>query len=236
MTSLVDYQLADGIATLTLNDGKANVMSVAMLAAINSALDRADADQAVVLLTGRPGMFSGGFDLGVFKTGEPAAQFQMLEAGARLTERLLAFPQPVVVACSGHAIAMGVFILLSADVRVGLDAGARVQANEVQIGMTLPHFAIEVCRQRLQPAHLVAAAMTAKPYSPQQALEAGFFDALAPADALMATAQSHAQRLRDLHRPSFTATKLRLRQGLLQALHEAVQQDIAGWADRSTKT
>jgi enoyl-CoA hydratase len=93
-TSLV-YSLDDGIATLAMDDGKANVMSVSMLRAIDAALDRAAADKATVVLHGRAGMFSGGFDLAVFKRA-PQEIVEMLTAGAELTARLLAFPYPVV--------------------------------------------------------------------------------------------------------------------------------------------
>ena len=164
MSELVRYAVVDGVATLAMDDGKANVMSEAMLQALDAGFDRAQADGATVLLTGRPGMFSGGFDLAVFKT-DPAALFRMLEAGARLTEKVLSFPYPVVAACSGHAIAMGAFLLLSTDLRIGVDQGARIQINEVKIGLTLPRFAIEVCRQRLSPAHFSRAVLTAEPYS-----------------------------------------------------------------------
>ena len=137
MNDIVSYELQDGIARITLDDGKANVMSVRMLAAISAGLDRAQADQAVVLIAGRAGMFSGGFDLGVFKSSDPQEMLRMLQAGARLTEKLLGFPRPVVALCTGHAVAMGLFLLLSCDHRVGPDQGAKFQANEVQIGMTL---------------------------------------------------------------------------------------------------
>jgi len=234
MEMLVDYKLDGGVATVTMDDGKANVMSVQMLQALNAAFDRAQADQAAVLLTGRPGMFSGGFDLAVFKRG-PEEQFRMLELGALLTERLLSFPLPVVVACTGHAVAMGAFLLLSADVRVGVDEGARIQVNEVQIGLTLPWFAIEVCRQRLSPAHLNIAAATAEPYSPQQAVVAGFLDEIVPAETLARVARDRATRLLTLHAEAFTATRLRLRRTALEALREAIRQDTLDWASRIPK-
>jgi enoyl-CoA hydratase len=120
-----------------MDDGNANVMSVQMLQALNAALDRAQTDKAVVVLTGRQGMFSGGFDLAVFK-GDPDEQLRMLQAGALLTEGLLSFALPVLAACTGHAIAIGAFLALSTDVRIGVDQGARIQVNEVQIGLTLP--------------------------------------------------------------------------------------------------
>jgi enoyl-CoA hydratase len=231
MNTLITYELSDGIATLTMDDGKANVMSLAMLQALNAALDRAQADQAAVLLTGRAGMFSGGFDLAVFKR-TPEEQFRMLEAGALMTQRLLSFPLPLVMACSGHAIAMGAFLLLCADARIGVDQGARIQINEVQIGLTLPRFAIEVSRQRLAPAHFNLAAGTAEPYAPQQAVVAGFLDEIVPADTLAVVARERAGRLLKLHAEAFAATKLRLRHGALEALREAIREDLVDWAAR----
>jgi enoyl-CoA hydratase len=231
MTSPLQYELVDGIATLTLDDGKANVMSVAMLTALHEALARAESEQAMVVIRGRPGMFSGGFDLSVFKRDRKEL-FQMLKLGADLTERLLSFPLPVVAVCTGHAIAMGVFLLLSADVRLGIQADAKVQANEVQIGLTLPHFAIAVCRQRLAPAHFNQAAITAHPYDPPQALAAGFLDELATPEALPAALKRRTDHLRSLNREAFTTTKLRLRAPALAALREAIARDVADWSGR----
>jgi enoyl-CoA hydratase len=229
---MLAYELDAGVATITLDDGKANVMSVAMLQAVNAALDRADAAQAAVLLTGRPGIFSAGFDLAVFKR-EPAEQLQMLELGARLTERLLAYPRPVLAACTGHAIAMGAFLLLSCDVRIGIDdPGVRIQVNEVQVGLTLPRFAIEVCRQRLTPARLNLAALTAESHAPGQALRAGFLDEVVAAPELAAAARDRVARLLKLHAGAYAATKERLRGPGLDALRGAIAQDVADWTAR----
>ena len=231
MPGLVSYELTDGVATLTMDDGKANAMGALMLEALNAALDRAESDGAVVVLSGRPGMFSGGFDLATFKRS-PAEIRQMLEGGARLTQRLLSFPRPVLAACTGHAVAMGAFVLLSADLRIGVDASARIQVNEVQIGMTVPRFALEVCRHRLTPAHMQAAVLTARPHTPQQAVEAGFLDAVVPAQTLAAAAREAAAKLATLHAESFAATKLRLHQRVLASLRDAIRDDMAEWTDR----
>jgi enoyl-CoA hydratase len=150
MTQVVRYDSDGAVSTIAMDDGKANVLSLYMLRELNAALDLAEAERTVVLLTGRAGMFSGGFDLAVFKrSGEE--QIDMLLGGARTALRLLSFPAPVVIACSGHAIAMGAFLALSADVRIGISAGPfQICVKEVEIGLTLPRFAIEVCRQRLR--------------------------------------------------------------------------------------
>ncbi len=230
MDSILDYTLHDGTATLTMNDGKANVMSPRMLDALNAALDRAEADKAIVVLTGRPGMFSGGFDLSVFKAGDPRETLKMLTGGAHLARRLLAHPQPVVAAASGHAIAMGAFLLQCADVRVGLVQGATVQANEVLIGMTLPHFAIEICRQRLAPTHVHLVGATGLAYSGAEAVAAGLLDAVVAPDALSAATQAQVQRLKKADPKAFTATKLRLRAPVLDALTKAIEDDIVDWS------
>src|SRR5215472_76043 len=104
MRALVTYRLEDSIATIAMDDGKVNVMSLPMLTELNAALDRAVADRAVVVLGGREGVLSAGFDLPVLRAGGPAAA-RMLHAGFELAERMLAFPAPVLIACPGHAVA-----------------------------------------------------------------------------------------------------------------------------------
>ncbi len=228
----LSYHLADRVATITMDDGKANAMNPRMLAAINAALDRSQADAAgAVVLAGRPGMFSGGFDLSVFKTS-PADTLLMLEAGARLSDRLLRFPLPLVAACTGHAIAMGLFTLMCCDMRVGVTEGARFQANEVLIGLTLPGFAAEVCRQRLLPSHYQLATLTARPYNPAQALAVGMLDLGVPADQVLATAQQTAAQMLSLNAAAFAASKLVVRQASLTALGMAIATDVSGWQAR----
>ncbi len=234
MNNSLTYSFAKGVATIKLDDGKANAMSVGMLQEIFDALAKAEQDKAVVVIEGRAGMFSGGFDLGAFKR-DPQELFTMLKAGAELTERLLSFPYPVVALCTGHAIAMGAFILLSTDLRIGTMAAAKIQVNEVQIGLTLPHFAIETCRQRLSPAHFNLAAITANPYSQAQALAAGFLDEVVDAQDAADVLEKRLNHLLGLNMPAFAATKLRQRKETLDRLRVAIETDIEDWAARFTK-
>ncbi|HYW03215.1 MAG TPA: crotonase/enoyl-CoA hydratase family protein [Gammaproteobacteria bacterium] len=228
MTDLVQYTLHDGVATITMDDGKANVMGPEMQHQLNDALDRAQADEAVVVLGGREKIFCGGFDLGVFDQG-PDELKRMLEGGARLTQRLLSFPRPVLAACSGHAIAMGAFLLLATDARIGAERDYRIHVNEVAIGMALPRFAVEVSRQRLAPADLHHALVTARPYGPREAAAAGFLDEVVPADRMEAAVHQRAEALAELDPGAFTATKLRLRRPTLEALDTAIREDVSEW-------
>ncbi|HEV7723316.1 MAG TPA: crotonase/enoyl-CoA hydratase family protein [Iamia sp.] len=228
--SRLTYEERGAVAAITLDDGRANALSPAMQDDIGAALDRAAAAGLVVLLTGRPGRFSGGFDLGVMGAAGPDAA-AMVIGGFELARRLLRFPRPVVIACTGHAIAMGAFLLTAADARIGIrDGGHRIQANEVAIGMTLPRSAIEVCRGVLTPAVLRRALDGATPFSHAEAVGAGFLDAVVPEDQLAARAGEEAERMAGLDATAHLGTKLRARAGLLAALDLALEADRADLA------
>ena len=165
MPELVTYRRADLVSTITMDDGKVNVFSIAMLRELHGAFDQAERDGTVVLLSGRPGCFSAGFDLGVFQ-GPPEDALVMLRLGATLAERILSFPSPVAVACTGHAFPAGAFLLMAADTRIGADGPFKLGLNEVRIGLTLPWFAIVLARHRLSPAHFDHAAVTGTMFDP----------------------------------------------------------------------
>jgi enoyl-CoA hydratase len=225
MPDLVRYRLEDGIAWITLDDGKANVLSPAMQSEIFAALARAETDGAVVVLSGRTGIFSGGFDLNVLRAGGADA-LGMLRGGFEMSIRLLSFPRPVVIACTGHAIAMGVFTLLSGDYRIGTAGSFRIQANEVAIGLTMPHPAIEVLRQRLVPAALERALVLAEAFTPESALAAGFFDRIVAADQIENAARETATALGALDRNAHAETKLRARGPVLEAIRAGIVRDF----------
>lgn len=225
MNDPVSYVLDGGIAEIMMDDGKVNALSIPMLEALHTAFDRAERDEATVLLEGREGYFSAGFDLGTF-AGEQTRVLQMLELGARLCERVLCFPRPVVVACSGHAVAAGAFLPLCADVRIGAGGAFRLGLNEVKIGLTVPWFAIEVARQRLHPAHFDRALITAAMYSPPEAIEAGFLDRVVPPGDLKAESLQAAAALRELNSAAHLATKLRVRGRALTALRAAIEREL----------
>ncbi|HKE17527.1 MAG TPA: crotonase/enoyl-CoA hydratase family protein [Kofleriaceae bacterium] len=226
MAGHVAYKLADSIATITMDDGKVNALSGSLLAELGGAFDRALADRAAVVLAGRAGVFSAGFDLRTLRSGGPEA-IAMVRAGFELSARLLSFPRPLVIACSGHAVAMGVFLLLSGDYRVGAAGPHRIAANEVSIGLTMPRAGIEICRQRLAPAHFQRAVLLSEVYAPDSAVAAGFLDRVVPAAELADTARGVAVELARLDANAHAATKLRVREPIVQAIRAAIEADSA---------
>jgi len=224
MSDLISYQFEDGIATLTLCNGKVNAISPDVIAAFNSALDRAEQDKAIVIVTGQPGILSGGYDLKVMTSG-PQNAVDLVAAGSTLARRMLAHPFPIIVACPGHAVAKGAFILLSADYRIGVEGPFSIGLNEVQIGMTMHHVGIELARDRLGKAAFHRSVINGEMFDPQGAVDAGFLDKLVPADQLLASAQAVAQQLKKINMTAHRNTKLKVRKALLDTLAQAIELD-----------
>lgn len=224
MSDLISYDLEDGIATLTLDNGKVNAISPEVIAAFHAALDRAEADGAIVIITGTPGMFSGGYDLKVMMSG-PENAIALVAAGSGLARRMLAHPFPIIVACTGHAVAKGSFILLSADYRVGVDGPFRIGLNEVQIGMTMHHVGIELARDRLRRSYFNRSVINAEMFEPQEAMRAGFLDAVVAPDALMPAARAMAEQMKKLNMTAHANTKVKARRALLETLDWAIEED-----------
>ncbi len=224
MSDLVAYQLDDGVATLTLSNGKVNAISNEVVAAFNAALDQAEQDRAVVIITGQPGILSGGYDLKIM-TSSPQAALDLVAAGSTLARRMLSHPFPVVVACSGHAVAKGAFLLLSGDYRVGVEGPFSIGLNEVQIGMTMHNAGIELARDRLNKSAFDRSVINGEMYDPTGALQAGFLDKVVSPDALSDTARTVALQLKKINMKAHHQTKLKVRKRFLEALDLAIEQD-----------
>lgn len=227
MSELVSITEEENYCLIQMDDGKANALSFDMLAAVNERLDQAADLGKVVLIAGRPGKFSAGFDLAVMGQGGEG-MIRILQEGASLSRRLLDFGTPVVAAVSGHALAMGALLVLSCDYRIGMHGDYKIGLNEVAIGLTLPYFAVELARARLSPAHLTRAAGLAQIYDVVGAVEAGFLDEAVDAEALLPRAKAVAEQLATLDKNAHRDTKARLREPLCAALQTAIDRDFPG--------
>ncbi|UVJ42740.1 crotonase/enoyl-CoA hydratase family protein [Pseudomonas sp. LS1212] len=224
MSELISYHLEDGIATLTLSNGKVNAISPDVIAAFNTALDQAEKDRAVVIITGQPGILSGGYDLKVMTSG-PQHAVNLVTAGSTLARRLLSHPFPVIVACPGHAVAKGAFILLSADYRIGVEGPFSIGLNEVQIGMTMHHAGIELARDRLRRSAFHRSVINGEMFDPISAVDAGFLDKVVKAEELTEAALTVARQLKKINMTAHKNTKLKVRKALLETLDDAIIRD-----------
>lgn len=215
-------EITNDIALIRMDDGKANAINFEMLEALNAALNKAEAEAKAIVLAGRDGRFSGGFDLNAFASLGADGVYKLLDAGAELLLRLYGNKLPVVAACTGHAIAMGVFILNACDTRVGTAGDYKIGANEAITGMNLPIFAMELSHDRLNPTHMTRAMIQGFIYDPAGAVEAGYLDMLVEAGKAEASAMAVAAQLAQLPAASYAWNKQAIRKATLERIRASL--------------
>jgi len=231
--SHVTFELRDKTAVVTMDDGKANALSHAMMEALGEALTRAEREASAVVLMGKKGRFSAGFDLAEMMGGVDKAR-AVVGRGADLLLRLYLLPMPLVIACTGHALAGGALLVLTGDHRVAARGAFRIGLNEVAIGLPVPTLAMELARDRLRPAHLTAATLFADVVDPERAIPAGWVDELADEDTLLDTALAAARRLAKLPAEAYAKTKGSLRRQTERYVRETLAEDLERLVPRGT--
>jgi enoyl-CoA hydratase len=223
----VSYRLDESIAFITMDDGKVNVLGPPMQQALQDALDHADRDDAgAVVIAGNHKVFSAGFDLKVLTSGDVQPAVDMLKGGFELSHRLLSYPKPVVMACTGHAIAMGAFLLASGDHRISAP-GYNIQANEVAIGMTIPYAALEVMKLRLTRSAYQQSATLAKTFFGETAVASGWIDEIVMHDMVLSRAEEAAREFATLKQHAHVGTKLRTRADALAGIRAGIDNMAA---------
>lgn len=223
----VQYSLDGDVAVVRLDDGKANALTHDVLDALDAALTRASDEAKALALLGRPGRFSAGFDLAVMTAGPNEAR-DLLTKGANLFMSIFEAPLPVVLGCTGHALAGGAILLMSADWRIGIEGDFKIGLNEVAIGMPVPKFAVELARDRLSPRHFTAAVNHARIFAPTDAIDAGYLDETVDGDRLEAATLQHAATLATSLNPgAFRATRANCRAAAAAAMRAGLDADMA---------
>ena len=157
----------------------------------------------------------------------PTQARDLLKAGAELGHHIYLCPIPVVIGCTGHALAMGAIALFCADVRIGAEGSYKIGMNEVAIGMPVPRFAVELARDRLSRRHLPAAVNLARVFDPATAVDAGYLDSIVPLEQCEATAIETAQHLAaTLHPAAFRLTREYLRGATAEAVLAGLAADV----------
>jgi enoyl-CoA hydratase len=224
----VSYEQRGSVAVVRVDDGKANAFSFALIDSLHAAFDRAEKEAKAIAWIGRTERFSGGFDLGVMRGGDVAAVGRLVQAGGRLALRVFESPVPVVIGCTGHALAMGAVALLAADLRIGPIGDWKIGLNEVAIGLTLPTFATTLAHERLSVRHRQRAEVLAEVYDGAGAVDAGFLDRAVPAADVERVAVAEATRLAELHLGAHHATKRRVRAAAIDVLRRSLDEEFVG--------
>jgi enoyl-CoA hydratase len=223
---LVTYELDGKVAVLRMDDGKANAVSAELIDELDAGLERAEREARAVVIAGRPGRFSAGFDLTVMMSSADSAR-SLVKLGAEFLMNLYLHPQPVVAACTGHALAAGALMLLASDLRIGAEGQFKIGLNEVAIGMRLPIFAIELARDRLSKRHFIASTALGRVYDPEDAVDVGFLDRIVPPEHCFADAVTAAKKLADLSTGALSETKRITRQPMVEMIIDTLDEDLA---------
>ena len=221
--SVATFELHGDVGVVTMDDGKANAMNPTMIEAVNAALDEAEAKAKAVVLAGREKVLCGGFDLNIIRGGDPELARKMSLGGAKLMMRLYGFPRPLVITTGGHCVALGGFMLLTGDYRIGVSGDFKIGLNEVAIAMTLPPFGLMLAKERIATRHLQNATTNATLFTPDEAVEVGFLDETVAPGELADRTMARASELAELDNAAFVRTKLDWRGADIERISAGLQ-------------
>jgi len=219
------YTFNDGVAIIALDDGKANALGAQTWAELNEALDMAEKDDAIIIITGREGMMSGGFDLKEMGSG-PQDALELTSKGSKFARRIMAHPRPVIMAATGHTIAMGAFLALACDYSMIKEGSFKIGLNETLIGMTMHNFGIELARETLNKSHFNRCVINGEIFDPKGAMHAGFFDRVVPEEQWPMAIPMAGQMFGQANPKAFRETKVRSRKALFKILDQAIEDDL----------
>ena len=215
----MSFRIEQEIAIFEFDDGKANALGHELIEQFFFALAEAESEAKGLLIAGRQGIFSAGFDLKEINRGGRAAA-ELVKKGAKLFHRMFDFPKPLVACCAGHAVAAGAFLLLSCDYRIGSRGPFKYGLNETAIGMApLPIFGNELALKRLSPRFLSRAVIQSEMFSPEDAFEAGFLDEIAEPNELFESAKSKTLELASLPTVAYGKMKRDIRASSLERMN-----------------
>src|SRR4029078_10839220 len=138
--------------------------------------------RAALLASAPAKLFSPGLDLVTLVEYDRAAMERFMRVFAEAVWALYALPKPVVAPVSGHAVAGGCILSLTADYRVLKRGGIQVGLNEVKVGVPLPWSVALLLRASVPPSALTQVALLGRNFSDDDAIAVGLADQLrAPA-------------------------------------------------------
>ena len=222
--SLATLTKENDISVIKLDDGKANAFSYEMLIQINNLLEKVSRDSGALVITGREGLFSGGFDLKTFATGDMEKVSKMVQLGYRLLLELFSFERPVIAAVSGHSIALGLFIACSADYRIAIDGEYVCQANEVRNNMDIPTPIMEILKARVNKNYFYPAVLHSDPFSVQDSIAAGYIDEVVAEQDFMNRVIEKATELASLPHPFYANTKKSAQEDIRQKISDGIKK------------
>lgn len=223
MSDLLTYTLSDDVATIRLDDGKANAFSNAMFDAVNAAMDKADAEAKIIVLRGNERMFSAGYNLKELMLGGETA-VNLVRRGSEFAVRMMETPKPIICVGDGHIVALGAFVFLAADYRIGKNGPFQVGLPETAKGLPMHNFGREMAMPRLNQRYFSRAFINGEMFTPDQAVDVGYLDTAV--DDVDAEVEKAISFFKSVSLPAFSINKPRGHQTLLPVLKQAIEDDM----------
>jgi enoyl-CoA hydratase len=216
---------ADSVAIIRIDDGKVNAFTQELLGSLSEALDFALAHDKAALILGGKRCLSAGFDLSAMRSG-PDTRRKLVLAGLELALKIFEAPIPVVVGCTGHAIAAGTLLLFGADHVVVGEGPVKIGLNETTIGIELSPFVLELARYRLLPS-AYNQILRGLLYDAEAAHKAGYVDEIVASDDLLPRSIEAVNHFAELDPLSYRRTKEAMRSNTTSALRSALERKRA---------
>lgn len=223
MSDLLTYSVENDVATIQLDDGKANAFSNAMFDAVNAAMDQAETDAKIIVLRGKDGIFSAGYNLKELMLGGETA-VNLVRRGSEFAVRMMETPKPIICAGDGHIVALGAFIFLAADYRIGKNGAFQVGLPETAKGLPMHNFGRELAMPRLNRRYFSRAFINGEMFTPDQAVDVGYLDEAV--DDVDASIDKAVAFFKGVSLPAFAINKPRGHQTLMPVLKQAIEDDM----------
>jgi enoyl-CoA hydratase len=225
----ITYSIEGEIAQITMDDGKANAMNWEFFEEMGKSMDRVENEGAKALvITGRPGFFSGGLDLKLLPTLSPNKLVDFSTRFAQTMLRVFSFPIPTIAAITGHAIAGGAMLSFACDRRFALEGSYRIQMNETLIGIDLPAWMFLIAESGIPSRWRNEALLHSRAYNPNEALERGIVDAVnQDADSLAAQVKDATTEMLNLNLSAYAGSKKNWRQEEIENVLDLLKKGLS---------
>ncbi len=220
------------ILEIRLNRPPANALDTGLLTALEAALREAEAGGAAgVVLSGKPGLFTGGLDLPFLLGLSREEILEPFEAFFRLLSTAAGLGIPLAAAVTGHSPAGGAVIAQFCDHRVMARGQYVIGFSEAQIGVVMPRCLVRVLTLRLGWPAMADLVTSGRLVGPEEALSLGIVDELADPGKVVAAAVGRLEKLLSVPREPLLETRLRVREPLVEAMSFGIEEDTAAFVD-----
>jgi Delta3-Delta2-enoyl-CoA isomerase len=223
------------LTALRLDKGRGNAIDAGLVEDLIGACRELAADasvRGVLLASAHPKLFSGGLDLVDPAGYDRPAMERFMGRFAEMVYALYTLPAPVVAAVSGHAIAGGCILALTADYRILRRGDVQIGLNEVRVGVPLPGAVLVLLRWSVPAAALPAIALLGRNFADDEAVSHGLVHALADAAGFEDFCLARLEEFAEKDAEAVRAMKASLREPIVREMRERERGLMSVWLDR----